>query len=110
VREAIKMKMKCQRIPVAQRSNVRVGKKPETPKTVMSSYRMTVETKQQLEDLSVQLGQSQNAVIATIVDYFASTSDSEASRIKLETEKGSLQRQLSETKEKLKKLNLSVDL
>ena len=104
------MKTKIKRIPVAQRTNVRVGKKPETPKTVMTSYRMTVETKQQLENLAGRLGLSQNAVIATIVDYFTDTSDSEAARIMLETEKDSLQKRLSETKEKLKKLKLSVDV
>ena len=104
------MKTKIKRIPVAERTNVRVGKKPETPKTVMCGYRMKVETKQQGENLAEQLGLSQNAVLATIVDYFANTSDSEAARIRLETEKDSLQKRLSETKEKLKKLNLRVDL
>jgi len=104
------MKTKINRIPVAERTNVRVGKKPETPKRVMVSYRMKVETKQQLEDLSKRLGLSQTIAVQTIVHYFANTSDAEAARITLETEKDSLQRQLSKTKEKLKKLNLSVDL
>jgi len=104
------MKMKYERIPVAQRTNVRVGKRPETPKRVMVSFRLKVETKQQLEELSNQLDLSQTVAVETIVDYFARTSDSEASRIKLETQKDSLQRQLSETKEKLKKLNLRVDI
>ena len=108
--EKITMKTKIKRIPVAERTNVIVGKKPETAKTVMCAYRMKVETKQQLEDLAEQLNVSQNSVLATIVDYFANTSDSEAARIRLETEKDSLQRQLSKTKEKLKKLKLSVDL
>ena len=103
------MKMKYQRIPVAQRTNVRVGKRPETPKRVMVSFRLKVETKQQLEELSNQLDLSQTVAVETIVDYFARASDSEASRIKLETQKDSLERQLSKTKEKLKKLNLGVD-
>jgi len=102
--------MKIKRIPVAERTNVRVGKKPETPKRVMVSYRMKVETKQQLEDLSKRLGLSQTIAVQTIVHYFANTSDAEAARITLETQKDSLERQLSKTKEKLKKLKLSVDL
>ena len=69
------MKTKIKRIPVAERTNVRVGKKPETPKTVMSAYRMKVETTQHLENLAERLGLSQNAVLATIVDYFTNTSD-----------------------------------
>ena len=76
----------------------------------MVSYRMKVETKQQLEDLSKRLGLSQTIAVEKIVHYFANTSDSEAARIMLENQKDSLQRQLSKTKEKLKKLNLSVDL
>jgi len=71
---------------------------------------MKVETKQQLEDLSKRLGLSQTIAVQTIVHYFANTSDAEAARITLETQKDSLERQLSKTKEKLKKLKLSVDL
>jgi len=108
--EKITMKTKIKRIPVAQRTNVRVGKRPETPKRVMVSFRLKVETKQQLEELSNQLGLSQTVAVETIVDYFANTSDSEAARIRLETEKDSLQKRLSETKEKMRKLKLSVDL
>lgn len=108
--EKITMKTKIKRIPVAERTNVIVGKKPETAKTVMCAYRMKVETKQQLEDLAEQLDVSQNSVLATIVDYFANTSDSEAARIRLQTKKDSLQKLIAETNEELKKLDLRVDL
>ena len=106
----ITMKTKIKRIPVAERTNVIVGKKPETAKTVMCAYRMKVETKQQLEDLAEQLDVSQNSVLATIVDYFANTSDSEAARIRLQTKKDSLQKLIAETNKELKKLDLRVDL
>ena len=108
--EKITMKTKIKRIPVAERTNVRVGKRPETPKRVMVSFRLKVETKQQLEELSNQLGLSQTVAVETIVDYFANTSDSEAARIRLQTKKDSLQKLIAETNEELKKLDLRVDL
>ncbi len=104
------MKTKIKRIPVAERTNVRVGKKPETPKRVMATFRLKVETKQQLEELSSQLGVSMTVIVETIVHYFANTSDSEAARIRLETENNNLQKRMAENNEKLKKLKLSVDL
>jgi len=104
------MKTKSKRIPVAERANVRVGKNPETPKRIMVTCRLKVETKEQLEKLADQLGLSQTEIIEKIVDYFARTSDSEALKIKLETQKNSLERELLKTNEKLKKLNLSVDV
>jgi uncharacterized protein (DUF342 family) len=101
--------MKNEIIPVAQRANVRVGKRPETPDRITITVRVTVETKEQLEKLSGQLTLSQTAVIEKIVDYFANTSDSEAQKIKLETAANGLERRLAKTREELKKLNLSVD-
>ena len=108
--EKITMKTKIKRIPVAERTNVQVGKSPEIPDRVMTSYRLKVETKQQLEDLSSRLGISMTVIVETIVDYFAHTSDSEAARIRLQTKKDSLQKRIAETNEELKKLDLRVDL
>jgi predicted DNA-binding protein len=104
------MKTKIKRIPVAERTNVRVGKSPEIPDRVTSTFRLKVETKQQLEELSSQLGVSMTVIVETIVHYFANTSDSEAARIRLETENNNLQKRMAENNEKLKKLKLSVDL
>tara|TARA_Y100000034_G_scaffold28179_1_gene33858 strand:+ start:270 stop:584 length:315 start_codon:yes stop_codon:yes gene_type:complete len=98
--------MKNEITPVAQRVNVRVGKRPETPDRITVTCRIKLETKEQLEKLSGQLTLSQTAVIEKIVDWFANTSDLEAQKIKLETQRSSLKRQLSKTNEKLKKLNL----
>jgi predicted DNA-binding protein len=108
--EKITMKTKIKRIPVAERTNVQVGKSSEIPDRVMTSYRLKVETKQQLEDLSSRLGISMTVIVETIVDYFAHTSDSEAARIRLQTKKDSLQKRIAETNEELKKLDLRVDL
>ena len=106
----ITMNTKIKRIPVAERTNVQVGKSPEIPDRVMTSYRLKVETKQQLEDLSSRLGVSMTVIVETIVNYFANTSDSEAARIRLQTEKDSLQKRIAETNEELKKLDLRVDV
>lgn len=106
----ITMNTKIKRIPVAERTNVQVGKSPEIPDRVMATYRLKVETKQQLEDLSSRLGVSMTVIVETIVNYFANTSDSEAARIRLQTEKDSLQKRIAETNEELKKLDLRVDV
>ncbi len=108
--EKITMKTKIKRIPVAERTNVQVGKSPKIPDRVMATYRLKVETKQQLEDLSSRLGVSMTVIVETIVDYFAKTSDSEAAKIRLQTEMDSLQKRIAETGEELKKLDLRVDL
>ena len=106
----ITMNTKIKRIPVAERTNVQVGKSPEIPDRVMATYRLKVETKQQLEDLSSRLGVSMTVIVETIVNYFANTSDSKAARIRLQTEKDSLQKRIAETNEELKKLDLRVDV
>ena len=98
--------MKNEITPVAQRASVVIGKKAGTPKRIPIAFRIKLDTKETLDKLSNQLNLSQTHTIEMVVDYFAHTSDSEASRIKLETQRSSLKRQLSKTNEKLKKLNL----
>ena len=98
-----------QAVKPSERASVVIGKKAGTPKRIPIAFRVKLDTKETLEKLSNQLNLSQTHTIEMVVDYFARTSEPEVSRIKLETQKDSLERQLSKTREKLKKLNLSVD-
>jgi len=98
-----------QAVKPSERASVVIGKKAGTPKRIPIAFRVKLDTKETLEKLSNQLNLSQTHTIEMVVDYFAHTSEPEVSRVKLETQKDSLERQLSKTKEKLKKLNLGVD-
>ena len=95
--------------PIAQRKSVRVGKRPETETRITSTFRIKVETKEQLESLASEWGMSQTKVLETIVSYFANTSDTEIEKIRLEYQRMNLEKELSATKEKLKKLKIGVD-
>ena len=91
-------------VPVAQRKSVTIGKSPETPTRITITSRLKVETKEQLESLSKQMGLSQTQVMETIVGYFTNTSDEQIEKIKLEYQRMNLEKELSATKEKLKKI------
>jgi len=91
-------------IPVAQRKSVTIGKSPETPARITITSRLKVETKEQLESLSKEWGLSQTQVMETIVGYFTNTSDAEIEKIRLEYQRMNLEKELSATKEKLKKI------
>jgi hypothetical protein len=98
-----------QTVKPSERQSVVIGKRAGTPKRIPVAFRIKLETKETLEKLSNQLNLSQTHTVEMMVDYFAHTSESEVLRAKLETQTKSLERQLSRTREKLKKLNNCED-
>ena len=94
-----------QTVKPSERRAVITGKRAETPQRISIAFRIKLETKEALEKLSNQMNLSQTHTIEMVIGYFAHTSEPEVSRVRLETQTKSLERQLSRTREKLKKLN-----